>query len=54
MKHLRLIEKLFKSDRAFILRSKLKLEMLFFLGEGKTGAPAEKTLPMELEKDPIR
>ena len=39
MKHLRLIEKLFKSDRAFILRSKLKLEMLFFLGEEKPEHP---------------
>ena len=54
MKHLRLIEKLFKSDRAFILRSNLKLEMLFFLGEGKSGAPAEKPLTLELEKDPVR
>ena len=30
------------------------LLLLFFLGEGKTGAPAEKPPAMELVKEPTR
>ena len=53
-KHLRLIKKLLKIDRAFKIEVEVgNVVVVFFLGEGKTGAPAEKPQAMELVKEGI-